>query len=87
MSDNIIEFGNPKVVRLQRELKERDAELAATRAQLLAAQQATGQLSAVNDMLKLQLMELVGKLEALSGTVQQTVSNIKTLQSKLPDIR
>lgn len=84
---DIIEFGNPKMVRLQRDLKERDAELAATRAQLLDAQQRVGQLSAVNDMLKIQLIELVTGMGKFSDLVQQTINNIKVLQSKLPDIK
>jgi predicted RNase H-like nuclease (RuvC/YqgF family) len=84
---DIIEFGNPKVVRLQRDLKGKDEEIAALRAQLLEAQQRVGQLSSVNDMLKIQLIELVGKLESFNTLLQQTLSNIKTLQSKLPDIK
>jgi predicted RNase H-like nuclease (RuvC/YqgF family) len=83
---DIIEFGNPKVVRLQRDLRGKDEEIAALRAQLLEAQQRVGQLSSVNDMLKIQLIELVTGMGKFSDLVQQTINNVKVLQSKLPDI-
>lgn len=84
---DIIDFPAPALGACRKEIRERDERIAALEAQLLEAHKQVGDLVVVNDMLKLQLNELANTLGNFRGLLDQSINNINTLRSKLPEIK
>lgn len=84
---DVINFGDTKVMRLERELKRTQEELEQSKTALLESNKKLGTLNTVNDMLKLQIVSLIKDMQAIASKTNIAVNNLKTLQSKLPDIQ
>lgn len=81
----IIPFDNP-LLKLRRELEEKDFELQETKKRLQEAHESISAISSVNELLKLQLHDLLSNITRLQQNLNSVVSNVNMLQSKLPTI-
>jgi chromosome segregation ATPase len=81
----LIPFDNP-LVKLRRELEEKEYELQATKEKLLEAHKSISAISSVNELLKLQLHDLLSSITKLQRSLNTVTTNVNMLQSKLPTI-
>ena len=81
----IIPFDSP-MIRLKKELEEKDRELQETKRQLFETRQSMSTITSVNELLKLQLHDLVNNIKRLQDNLNTVNINVQILQSKLPTI-
>ena len=81
----IIPFDSP-MIRLKKELEEKDRELQDTKRQLFETRQSISAITSVNELLKLQLHDLVNNIHRLQENLNTVNTNVQLLQSKLPTI-
>ena len=77
MSDNIVEFKTP--AQLRAELTEREHELDIAKASL-------ARISGVNEMLKIQILDLSDSLNSIVRQMNLVLDNLDKLSAKLPDL-
>jgi chromosome segregation ATPase len=81
----IIPFDSP-MIRLKRELEEKEKELQDTKRQLYETRQSISAITSVNELLKLQLHDLTNNIRKLQENLNIVTGNVQLLQSKLPTI-
>lgn len=89
----IIDLKNSVALKLQKQIKEKEKEIAFLKKQVADANNRAGQLASINEMLKLSLADALNKLNQLEMQVQyfaQFIGNFKNnfaiLKNKLPDM-
>jgi chromosome segregation ATPase len=82
----IINFGDSPIKKIREELDKKDDEIASLKERLKEANHQLGVMSSVNELLKLQILDLLNNLSFFRNQLDAFAENASNLRKKLPTI-